>query len=576
MGEESTRPATGGPEGGLPALSVLAADAGASELAAEADSLAARLAEGRFYVACVGQFKRGKSTLINALVGEPILPAGVVPVTAVVTVVRHGPERTARVRIADGEWRVVPWAELTDYVSEDRNPGNRKGVAAVEAFVPSRLLAGGMCLVDTPGLGSVFAEATAATRAFVPHIDAALVVIGADPPISGDEAALALEVGRQVDRVIVVLNKADRLSDIERHEAIRFAERVLTGRTMRPIGPVLQVSATDQLAGTGPSRDWNALERELDTLAQKSGAAMLRAAEERGLELLLERFARELGERKGALTRPLHESERRLDLLRAAVADAERSLSDLPHLLTAEEERLARDFAAERERFLARALPQARKELAAAIAELGERGPALRRGAFDAARDIAERAIAAWREEEQPRAAAHYRHASHRFVELANGFLERLRGLPGLLLVASALPCEAGFRGWSGFFQTSLMHLGEGGPGVWLLDVVGPRERRRAAAERAATTHLAELLDVNSARMQNDFIDRVRESRRGLEADIRGRLRGVSTAAERALHDARAARARGGKAVAAELARLDALARAADKLRRHHRTGEGP
>jgi hypothetical protein len=73
---------------------------------------------------------------------------------------------------------------ISDYVSEEHNPENSRGVAAVEVFVPAALLACGMCLVDTPAIGSVFAGNTAVTRAFVPHIDAALIVIGADPPIS--------------------------------------------------------------------------------------------------------------------------------------------------------------------------------------------------------------------------------------------------------------------------------------------------------------------------------------------------------------------------------------------------------
>jgi ABC-type uncharacterized transport system ATPase component len=66
-------------------LGRLAAELGAESAAEEAAALAERIAEGRFHVACVGQFKRGKSTLLNALVGAPILPSGVVPVTAVVT-----------------------------------------------------------------------------------------------------------------------------------------------------------------------------------------------------------------------------------------------------------------------------------------------------------------------------------------------------------------------------------------------------------------------------------------------------------------------------------------------------------
>ena len=63
-----------------------------------------------------------------------------------------------------------------------------------------------MCLVDTPGLGSVFAANTAVTQAFLPHIDAALVVVGADPPLAGEELALVEAVGHQVHNLILVLN----------------------------------------------------------------------------------------------------------------------------------------------------------------------------------------------------------------------------------------------------------------------------------------------------------------------------------------------------------------------------------
>src|SRR5436309_11826074 len=108
----------------LSRLDELAGEAGASDVAEEARSLAQRIAEGRFYVACVGQFKRGKSTLLNALVGDPILPTGVVPVTSIVTILRHGHRRSARVRFAEGGWQAIDPEALAAYVSEAQNPQN--------------------------------------------------------------------------------------------------------------------------------------------------------------------------------------------------------------------------------------------------------------------------------------------------------------------------------------------------------------------------------------------------------------------------------------------------------------------
>src|SRR3990167_6362611 len=131
MDAERIGPAT------LAALERLAREAGAVERAREAAAAAERLREGRFYVACVGQFKRGKSTLINALVGEPVLPAGVVPVTAAVTVVRFGARVAARVRFGERDWQDCDPRALATYVAEEQNPGNEKGVTGVEVFVPS-------------------------------------------------------------------------------------------------------------------------------------------------------------------------------------------------------------------------------------------------------------------------------------------------------------------------------------------------------------------------------------------------------------------------------------------------------
>ncbi|MBN2195290.1 MAG: dynamin family protein [Polyangiaceae bacterium] len=149
----------------LEALELLAVDARATPLAADTLALSDRVRDGLFYVACVGQFKRGKSTLLNALVGQPLLPVGVVPVTAVVTVVRHGERLAARVRFAAGGWQEVATGNLAQFVTEEQNPENRKGVAAVEVFVPSELLASGMCLVDTLGVDSVFVGNTEGSQA---------------------------------------------------------------------------------------------------------------------------------------------------------------------------------------------------------------------------------------------------------------------------------------------------------------------------------------------------------------------------------------------------------------------------
>jgi len=545
----------------LEAVERLAVEAGAEHLAGETRALSDRVRDGLFYVACVGQFKRGKSTLLNALVGEPVLPVGVVPVTAVVTVVRHGERRSARVRFAAGGWQEIATGDLTQYVTEEQNPENRKGVAAVEVFVPSELLASGMCLVDTPGIGSVFVGNTEATRAFVPHVDAALVVLGADPPISADELTLVQEIAKQCSDVLFVLNKADKLTDVELREADGFTRRVLKERAGLDGLCLFDVSAADRLVGKGPARGWLRLVEALKTLACQSGSDLVQAAEERGLVLLSDRLHRHLDEQRGALLRPVEESEQRVEALRRCVSEAERALSDLGHLFTAEQERLARTWDDRREAFLKRAKPAARAELAESIraAEV-HRGPALREKAINLADEISRKWLDEWRAEAQPAAEAMYVEAMRRFAELANGFLERLATAdPAMAALVRTVEPESGFTYRSRLYYTSLMTLTTQTPAGWFLDLVRSREQQLRALDRQVGEYLETLIYANANRIVGDFDDRVTESRRSFQSKIRSALGEVATSAEGALARARECRAQGSQAVQQEVVRINTL-----------------
>jgi len=473
-----------------------------------------------------------------------------VPVTAVVTVVRHGEEERARVRFASGDWRAIPVSDLALYVTEEQNPANRKGVAAAEVFVPNSLLATGMCLVDTPGIGSVFLANTETTRAFVPHVDAALVVLGADPPISAEELALVADIGRQCPDLLFALNKADKLAESEGEEATDFTRRVLADRLGRHDPPLFEVSATERLADAGPPRGWPGLTDALAALARRSGSELVRAAEERGFALLAHRLQHQLDEESGALLRPVEESERRIEALRSCVADAERALNDLGYLLAAEQERLGRVFAAKREAFIERATPGARVELAPALSTIHvHRGHKLRAKAVDLAQTIAERWLDRWVAEAQPAAESLYVEASQRFVDLANAFLERVAGSGGAAL--------SGLR--SRLYYTSLMTYTSQTPLGWFLDLLRSRKRQLRVLERQVGAYLEMLIFTNAHRIEGDLADRVLESRRRLQFELRTVLAEAATTAERALAHARGLRAEGSQAVEADLQRLAML-----------------
>jgi hypothetical protein len=548
-------------EAALSRLAEVAGEFGAAHIQEEARSLAERVSEGRFYVACVGQFKRGKSTLLNALIGRPILPAAVVPITTVPTVIRYGTAVGARLRMKSADWKDISVEALEDYVSEERNPENHKQVEGVEVFAPCPLLATGMCLVDTPGLGSVFSGNTAATQAFVPHIDAAVVVVGADPPIAGEELALVEEVGKHVKDLLVVLNKADRVTEEDRAAAQSFTRRVLEKRLGRPAGPIYEISAAERLENRGMPRDWEKLVGALEQLEAESGRTLIRSAGERGLRRLGEQMLAIVAEERAALLRPIVASEERVAALRRTLADAERSLRELGYLLTAEQHRLSDLFLARRKEFLSRVRPAAEGELAESLRSLPRRyGPGFRRGAMRLAQAVAGRHVLPWLESEQVRAEQEYRIVASRFVTLGNDFLKRLvdSGISELARMPNALDEESGFRVHSRFTFQDLIHVARpASPLRYLADLALGVFGASGRIERQAEEFLVHLLEMNSTRVQSDIVDRVQESRSRLEVEIRKLLHEVVRAAESALNHARAVQAAGSAAVEAALARLE-------------------
>jgi hypothetical protein len=131
-------------------------------------------------VAVLGQFKSGKSLLLNAVLGEAVFPVGAVPVTAIVTRAADGPRPVVRVTYQDGSVEEVAPNRLAEFVTEAGNPENRRRVAVVDVFTPSLSDWPGLRLVDTPGLGSVLAHNTATTLTWMPNVAVALVTVGAE------------------------------------------------------------------------------------------------------------------------------------------------------------------------------------------------------------------------------------------------------------------------------------------------------------------------------------------------------------------------------------------------------------
>jgi Dynamin family len=391
-------------------------------LAAEAREARAALASGRFNVAIVGQFKRGKSTLINALVGRDLLPADVAPVTTAITIVEYGPAERATVGFDDGREDEIGLGEIPGFVCEDENPGNRKGVRVVRIELPVALLASGMRLVDTPGVGSVFAGNAEVTHAFLHRIDVAVVVLGSDPPISGEELALVRSIVPHVGGLCFVLNKADLASETTRAKAEAFTRHVL--RDAVPNAPLFLLHASALAALRSGSEPGVAeLEHHLRDLAVRSGGELAGGSAARAARHLAGHLVQQIDLERAALTAPVDDLDRRI----AAFLDAVRDVEDLA---IAARSRIAAarayDWSGWAEKKAAFAEDAGREIRRVVLAELEKTPRAGRRRLRESARTLARSLTRERLESWHTLAAAELRRVRESWLESAAGEANRL------------------------------------------------------------------------------------------------------------------------------------------------------
>ena len=210
----------------------------------QATALFTRLADDRFNLVLVGRFSRGKTSLMNAILGMDRLPTGIIPLTSVITSVAYGSVERVRLRFTKSFMdEDVPLATLPQYVTQQGNPGNAKGIKEAEVQLPAEILRRGFYFVDTPGLGSAIEENTRTTQSYLPEADAFLLVTSFDSPLSEEEMRFLREVRSSSRRVFVVLNKQDTINDEERGEALEYVRRKLDATFEQNAPKIFSVSA---------------------------------------------------------------------------------------------------------------------------------------------------------------------------------------------------------------------------------------------------------------------------------------------------------------------------------------------
>lgn len=194
-------------------------------------------------VAVFGRVSAGKSSLLNHLLGQPVLPVGATPVTALVLRLGYGPEARVHLRFATSPPRTVPVEALPAYATEQENPGNRKQVAEIRVDVPSPLLQPGVVFVDTPGLGSLARAGADETLAYLPRADVGVLLMDATAALAPGDLTLLEALLRAGVQPMVLLSKADLLAPADRNRVLAYAKESLADQLGRTL-PIHLVSVT--------------------------------------------------------------------------------------------------------------------------------------------------------------------------------------------------------------------------------------------------------------------------------------------------------------------------------------------
>jgi GTP-binding protein EngB required for normal cell division len=202
-------------------------------------------------VAILGQFKAGKSSFINSLIGEKVLPVGAIPVTTVITRLHYAKESGAVVTYVNGDKVEALINEVEQFISEEKNPGNEKNVAVVDVGHPAFALYPGLRFVDTPGLGSAFKYNTETSQEWLPEVGAAIVAISAERPLSENDLNLIKDLAQHTPKIILLLTKVDLLLPNQQQEVIRFSQNILKREINDeiPLYPYSTAQRTDSLRG---------------------------------------------------------------------------------------------------------------------------------------------------------------------------------------------------------------------------------------------------------------------------------------------------------------------------------------
>lgn len=538
-------------------------------------TLRAKLADQIFNLVVAGEFKRGKSSVVNALLGAEVLPTGVVPLTSILTIVRHGDLPGATVTFEDDRRETITLERLPEFVTERGNPKNAKRVREVEVSYPAPWLGQGFRLVDTPGIGSTYRHNTDVTYDYLPQSDAVIFVASVEQPVSRSEIKFLNDIRAYAGRIFCLLNKIDHLSASELNESVAFSTTVLREALGADV-PVFPVSARLAIAARAGKDDklvdsgFTAFDEALRRFLQRDSNSVWIDSVRHHLARMLAGCRLTAQLELEALAAPLEKLELNLHAFDAKKAETLQVRSDLDALLKADTRKLIKDkVEPDIANFKRQLAGQLGAELSAWFEEASvqretSREEALERHIVDEVR----RAFDSFREHEDSAVNDDFEHICGRFWQRIQATTDELMRYSAELFsirfqpVATEPLRQTRSRFYYKFWQEppTLLSLGN------VLTRLLPASLASPLILRRARRRIVELVEMQSGRLRHDFEQRTLRAMQETRGEMLSRIGATIAAIENALHKGRKLQAGGEQTadarrrdITAVLAKIDTL-----------------
>ncbi len=524
----------------------------------DSNEISERLLKGGFNIVFLGQFKRGKSSLINAFLGESILPYGLIPVTAVVSVIRYSDERFCILKKLDGSEERIQLGDIYLYATQEENPDNIKNIAYLDIRLPNEYLRRGLFIVDTPGISSVFESNTMVTKGFIQNIDTAVIVLGTDPPVSYDELQIIRQIKDRVKELIFVINKVDK----ENAESINTIKKFTADVLKKEIGdenPVIYcLSSKDRLEGR-ITFDWEKFNHKIENMLNNK-AEIISVSYKNALKRLSEQLVYEIDRYISVLKKPLDETKNQAEVLLNFRKESEIFLRELGYRFQAEQDRISQLIDIEQKKFIESRRAEIDEEFENLFKSFMQKPSSGREYYYNQMHSIAEKYVFMCINEIKSNSSRLYSEFMERYAYELKKLIGRIEGIVNLDSFTELIAgIDTSMCSKSDFYFHHFMRYTSSSPLNLLINLFLPARSRLTRMKGELKDYLDWLIYANCSRYNGDINQRIIESRRKIEADFRKMITDIVERTNEAINYAESVVREGEGKVDSEVKKLLAL-----------------